>query len=227
MAKRYEVAHGDADWDNLRLGRATSSEFSNIITPKTRKLSSSAVDYADLKIAEILTGQSQGLMQPTKHMERGTLLEVEAGDAYEFTENVTTSRGGFFTTDDGHFGASPDRLVGNNGLLEIKCKLPKGHIKYLVEKRIDPQHMPQIQGQLHITEREWCDWFMYHPDLPRVRIRTYRDEEYIKDLATALDQFRDIMGERLLILEADGHIDLSKGYLVEELMVPDDVLGAG
>ena len=70
-------------------------------------------------------------------------------------------------------------------------------MKYLVKQEVQPDHLPQVQGQLWISEREWCDWWMYHPDLPRVAIRTYRDETYIKDLTDCLEQFRDMMSAKI------------------------------
>ena len=197
----YDIAQGEPEWFNLRLGIPTSSEFSKIITPKTLKLSKQAEEYAELKIAEIMTGATQGILQPTYAMERGRAMEVEARDAYEFTENVTVKRGGFFTDDGGHFGCSPDFLVDEDGSGEIKCLFAKNHVKHLINQEVKAEHMPQIQGSLLIAERSWCDWWMYHPDLPRVKIRTYRDDTYIKELEQCLDSFRDMMSNKIAKLQ--------------------------
>ena len=84
-----------------------------------------ASDYAELKIAELMLGETEGIIQPTYHMERGQSMEVEARDAYEFTHDVTVKRGGFITDDNGHYGCSPDFLVDEDGCGEIKCLMGK------------------------------------------------------------------------------------------------------
>lgn len=205
MALYNDLVQGSPEWHIARLGRPTASEFSRIITPKTMQFSSQADEYANEKIAEIMTGESQGLLRPTYYMERGQLMEVEARESYEFTHDVKTGNGGFWTDDNKKFGASPDFLVGNNGIGEIKCLDGKQHIKYLLENRVKDDFKPQIQGQLLICERDWCDWWMYHPLMPRVAIRTYRDEEYIKLLSDGLEKFRDLMESKINTLQERGH----------------------
>lgn len=204
MAIYYnDIDQGSSDWFNLRMGIPTASEFKKIITPKTMKLSSQAYDYAILKLAEIMTGEYQGIQEPTYYMERGKLLENEAIEAYEFTNDVKVQRIGFVTTDDKAFGASPDFLVGENGCGENKCLKAENHLKYLLKyDEIKSDHMPQVQGQLYIAEREWCDWNIYHPTLPRHSVRIYRDEVYIKQLANCLNEFRDMMNEFILTLQS-------------------------
>lgn len=223
----HDVSQGSPEWHMLRMGIPTSSDFGKIITPKTMKLSAQADEYADAKIAEIMTGETQGIQVPTYHMERGTLLEAEARESYEFINNVTVERGGFITDDKGHFGCSPDFRVGNDGCGEIKCLMPKNHVTYLIKQEIAPEHKPQVFGQLHIGEFEWCDWTMYHPDLPRMDIRTYRDETYIKALADCLEQFRDIMGEKIIKLQSRGHFQIKAPIKKIPKYGPADYLMAG
>lgn len=201
----HDVSQGSVEWYILRLGIPTASEFSKIITPKKLELSDQAHEYANAKIAEILTGETQGIDRPTYEMERGKILEVEAREAYEFANNVTVHRGGFTTDDEGKHGCSVDFRVDKNGGGEIKCLLPKNHVKYLVQQEVDPKNLPQVYGQIWIEEWEWCDWYMYHPDLPRVSIRTYRNEAYIKALAAAMTEFHDIMGNKIETLKERGH----------------------
>lgn len=201
---KLDLKQGSADWMRARLGIPTASDFSKIITPKTIKLSSQYDDYANLKIAEIMTGEMQGMFTPNYYMERGQLMELEARESYEFTHSVITEDGGFWTDKKHHFGASPDFMVGNDGCGEIKCLDGKQHVKYLVENKVKDEFMPQIMGQLLITEREWCDWWLYHPQMPRLAIRIYRDEKYIKTLSECLEIFRDKMSEKIEDLEKRG-----------------------
>ena len=77
----YDIDQGSESWFRLRMGIPTASEFKKIITPKTMKLSSQAHDYAILKLAEIMTGEYQGIQEPTYYMDRGKLLENEAIEA--------------------------------------------------------------------------------------------------------------------------------------------------
>lgn len=201
----YDIEQGSADWFNARLGIPTASEYKKIITPKTMKLSAQAKDYAILKVSEIMTGEYQGIIEPTYYMERGKLLEQEAIEAYEFTNDVKIQKVGFVTDDNKHFGASPDFLVGENGCGENKCLKAENHLKYLLEfDTIKADHMPQVQGQMLICEREWCDWNIYHPVMPRHTVRVYRDEVYIKQLQSCLNEFRETMNDIIETLKSRG-----------------------
>ena len=123
------------EWHALRLGIPTSSEFSKIITPKTMKLSSQAQGYLCRLLGEWLTGeQVENFASPW--MDRGTELEDSAILAYEMLTDTETSPGGFVTTDDGLIGCSPDRLIGDDGDLEIKCPLIHTHIETLLGTEI-------------------------------------------------------------------------------------------
>lgn len=86
-------------------------------------------------------------------------------------------------------GCSPDRLVGSDGLLEVKCPAPHTHKHYLRRQRIDTRYYPQVQGQLLITGRRWVDFFSYHPDQPHFKLRIFQDEPYIATLRELLNRF--------------------------------------
>jgi len=204
MAKHYTVEHGSDEWFSMRLGIPTASEFKKIITAKTRKFSKQSSEYADAKIGEIMTGEISGIMEPTYHMRRGSILEVQARESYEFVHGVKTENGGFWTDDTGSFGASPDFLVGDDGIGEIKCLETKNHVKYMLNREIPSEFYAQIQGQLYITERKWCDWWLHHPDLTDIAIRTERDDDFILDLSIALGQFRASMNDKIEELQEAG-----------------------
>lgn len=187
--KIFECSQRDDIWYQLRMGVATASNFAKILTPGG-ELSKSSRDYANLLIAERLLNQPlKVLEEPTYWMERGNILEQEAADLYEMTYSVETKKVGFVLMDNGLVGASPDRFVGDKGLLEIKCPAPWTHIGYLMAEEIDPKHKPQVQGQIYVAEKEWSDWWSYFPALPPACIRTYRDEKYLSKLGPALDEF--------------------------------------
>ncbi len=186
----HAVDGQSADWFKLRLGVATASEFKRVVTP-TGKLSKQAVEYAYTLLAELKLGRPLDSVE-TQWMERGQELEDSAYSAYEFLRGVDTLPGGFITTDDGLIGCSPDRLVGDDGGLELKCTKPNTHMGYL----LDPASMvqdktPQVQGCMYVTGRKWWDLMAYHPELPEVIVRVDRDEEYITLLDATLRAFVD------------------------------------
>ena len=141
-------------------------------------------------------------------MELGKTLEIQAADQYGLIFDMDVDTIGFITDDLGLHGCSPDRLVGNDGLLEIKCINLKDHAHYMFNEKIDPKHKPQIQGQLLISEREWVDYWVYNPRLPPVRVRNYRDEDFIKKLETHLKKFREVLAEKVDWLIQNEHIIL-------------------
>lgn len=184
----HEVEQGTPEWHQVRLGIPTASCFDKIITP-TGKPSTQAAAYENKVIAEILTGKSADTFEGNVWTERGKELEPDAVDFYEMQTGLDTRIIGFVTNDENTFGCSPDRLVGENGLLEIKCPAPHTHVQYLIDKEIDKGYYPQVQGQLFVTGREWCDWLSYHPEMPPVIIRVERDVEFIETLEKLLEKF--------------------------------------
>ena len=185
--KIIHCEQGTDEWRAARLGIPTASRFSEILTP-TGKLSTSADKYMLQLLAEWLSGQACDDYQ-SDWMKRGTELEPEARAYYAFTTEAELSQVGFMTRDDGLVGASPDALIGNDGLAEFKCPAPHTHVRYLLGEKLATQYVPQVQGQLWISEREWCDWVSYHPTMPPCVVRTARDDAYIKALALAVDEF--------------------------------------
>jgi hypothetical protein len=109
---------------------------------------------------------------------------------------LKTVKVGFITNRDRTMGCSPDRLVGTDGLLEVKCPAPHKHANYLRRQCIDTQYYPQVQGQLLITGRRWVDFFSYHPEQPHLRVRVFRDEPYLATLRELLRQFIRRLKER-------------------------------
>jgi len=200
----HNVEQGSREWLECRLGIPTASAFKKIITP-TGKLSAQARQYAYLLCAERLLNGVQGSLDGMAWMERGKELEAEAVKSYEFEQDVSTKTVGFITTDCGQIGCSPDRLVGDRGLLEIKCPAPSTHVGYLLDG-MDKDYIPQVQGQLFVVNhkwcselkvfaplekkvREWCDWYSYNPAMPSVRVRVFPDAEYQANMAAALSDF--------------------------------------
>ena len=200
--KVHNVEQGTEAWLALRLGIPTASMFSQILTPGG-KLSKSARKYAYRLTAERILNRPLDSIEGLEWVARGKELEPDAVKLYEFEHEVRTIPVGFITTDDGRTGVSPDRLVGDVGLLEIKCPAPHTHIGYMLDG-FGADYKPQVQGQLHVAEREWTDFLSYSDEMPRVILRTVRDEPYIQLLRDALDEFNDMREEMFVKALAEG-----------------------
>jgi hypothetical protein len=122
-------------------------------------------------------------------MERGLIVEADAADWYEFDQDVTVQRVGFITDDNHTVGCSPDRLVGDEGLLEIKAPLPHTQVEYWISGEVHERFRPQLQGQLYISQRSWVDILCWHDVLPKVVVRVEPDKRFIEALGRELQIF--------------------------------------
>ena len=189
MAIYHKCVPRSEEWRAMRLGKPGTSEFHRIVTP-TGKISSQAKEYAVRLVAELMLGRSIGDDIQTQYMVRGIETEDNAIEAFEFQTGLDTQPGGYVTTDDGLIGCSPDRLVGDFGILEIKVPAANTHVGYL----LDPESMerdkyPQIMGQMLVCERDYDYLVSYHDLLPIAIRKVGRDEKYIDTLRTALYTF--------------------------------------
>jgi YqaJ-like viral recombinase domain len=176
----HDVPQYSEAYDRLKLGIPTSSNFHKIITPQG-KPSKQWREYACLLIAErILQRRIQFYHSPA--MERGLIVEAEAADWYEFDQDVTVQKVGFITDDNRTVGCSPDRLVGDDGLLEIKAPLPHTQVEYWLSGEVNERFRPQLQGQLYVSQRSWVDIVCWHDVLPKLVLRVEPDETFIKAL---------------------------------------------
>jgi len=190
--KILKMKQGSDEWIQARLGIPTASRFNKIITAGGQ-LSKSSNDYMYELIAESVIGQPCDSSK-SSFMDRGTELEQDAVDLYEFENDIDVDRVGFCLRDDGLVGCSPDGLINKDGGLEIKCPGAKNHIKYLLGD-IAKEYKLQIQGGLLIAEREWWDVMSYNPVMPSKAVRVFRDDPFIKLLSDALDKFLDQLSE--------------------------------
>lgn len=210
--KIINVTQGSGEWLQARLGIPTSSCFEKIVTP-TGKLSTQSRKYCYYLVTEMLLQRQLDSIDQLEWVARGKEMEPQAVKMYEFQQECETQEVGFITTDDGMIGCSPDRLiVGRNAGLEVKSPSPAIHVGYMVDGR-GKEYTPQVQGQLYVAEFEYVDFWAFHPELPPVLERTYRDESYIRTLAQALDQFNDMRLEMLEKVRAKGFIAERKHIL--------------
>ncbi len=184
----HEVEQRSKEWFELRRGIPTASQFCKIITSRGCE-SRQAEAYLKALLAELADEAYAGSFIGSYWTERGIDLEGEAIRYYERVTDTRTIKVGFITDRSRTMGCSPDRLVGSDGLLEVKCPAPHTHEEYLRRQRIDMRYYPQVQGQLLITGRSWVDFFSYDPDQPHFLVRVFRDEPYIATLRQLLNKF--------------------------------------
>lgn len=188
-----DCEQGTPEWYAARMGIPTASEFKTIIGIKKDAREKVTRRTYMLKLAgEIVTGKPMESYS-NDHMERGKVMEDEARDLYAFMADADPQRVGFIRN--GPKGCSPDSLVGDKGVLEVKTKLAHLTIDCILKNEFPPEHKAQCQGALWVAEREWVDICVYWPGLPLFVKRAYRDEPFIRDLSRAVDDFNAELAE--------------------------------
>ena len=182
-----------AEWRLARLGKATGSRIADIVARTKTGYSTSRANYAAQLICERLTGaQAESYVSPA--MAWGVEKEPEARRLYEFEHDVEVSSVGFLDHPTiAMSGASPDGLIGEAGLVEVKCPLTATHIDTVLGQAIAGRHVTQMQWQMAVTGRSWCDYVSYDPRLPAdLRLfvrRVHRDGAMIAELESAVAGF--------------------------------------
>lgn len=180
-----DLQQNSPEWRQIRCGLPTASEFSSILAKgegKTRR------SYMLRLAGEILTDEPAEMFE-SADMIRGHEMEPDARDLYAFQSDAELRQVGFIRNDDK--GCSPDALIGNKGILEIKTKKPALLIDCILKDEFPKEHKAQCQGALWVAEREWIDIAVYWPKLPLFVKRAYRDDGYIANLAGAVKEFNE------------------------------------
>lgn len=190
---------GTADWFAARLGIPTASEFSTCMAKgKGGAPSKTRTTYMMKLLGERMTGVLTDNFNNI-HMERGKRLEAEAREVYGKIKGVWTDLVGFLRR--GAIGCSPDALIGDDGMTEIKTKLPHLQLEALLGGTVPSDHVAQVQGQLWVADREWLDFVSYFPDTPPLIVRVERDEAKIAEIAAAVLLFNEDMAKAQVDLE--------------------------
>ena len=181
------------EWFAARLGCVTASRTADVMATTKTGYSASRANYMAQLITERLTQTpTEGFSSAA--MQWGTDTEPQARMAYELMTGEAVVETGFIPhpTITG-FGASPDGLVGSDGLIEIKCPNSATHIETLLDGKVPSKYMIQMQVQMMCCGREWCDFVSFRPDLPEnlqlFIVRFKRDPARILELETAVIAF--------------------------------------
>ena len=195
-----DIIQGSPEWFAIRAGKVTASRISDVVAKTKSGPSASRATYMAELIAERLTGQPAERFSNAA-MAWGTEKEPEARSAYEFFRNDAVKEIGFVLHPNiDQSGASPDGLVGDVGLVEIKCPTTATHLDTLLGRMIPAKYINQMQWQMACTGRSFCDFASYDPRLPEhMRLfvkRMPRDDERIAALEADVSAFlREIAGK--------------------------------
>lgn len=192
------------EWYSVRTGAITASQFCDVLDVlKNGKPGAKRIKLLNDKVVERVTGDL------TEHftnfaMKRGTELEPDARSAYESKTGIMVSEVGFVMHNTLRIGCSPDGLVGDDGMVEIKCPFSANEMlsAWLDMPTFLDQYLPQINGQMWLANRQWCDLVVYHPKFPVLTHRVMRDEESVNKLAAAVMDFEAEVTERTAELVA-------------------------
>ena len=199
---------GSEEWLSLRLGRITASRVKDVLTKgRGTSQSKTAESYMMELIAEILTGNSNPFFE-NDAMRWGTETEPQARAMYAVNNDFVDVKEVAFVEHNEQAGISPDGLIGDDGLLEIKCPNTTTQIKRALSDDYSADYKAQIQMQLWVTERKWCDFLSFDPrldcDAGYLQQRVYRDEEYIKEMKAKVYAFVEKMNELIKQLTTKG-----------------------
>ena len=183
-----DCVQGTPEWFAARCGIPSASNFDKIITT-TGTPSKQAQKYMYQLAAERVTGRTEE-SYTNATMERGKETEAEARNFYEMLYDVKIEQVGVCYPDAKKLcAASPDGLIGKDGLIEIKCPLAYAAVTYLLEDGLPTDYFQQVQGQLYVTGRKWVDFLSYYPGIKPMIYRVTRDEKFLKALSVELEVF--------------------------------------
>lgn len=179
------------EWFQARLGKVTASRVADVLAKIKSGESASRRNYKIQLVSERLTGEKQETYV-NQAMQDGIDREQFARDRYvqQFGE---VEEVGFVKHPTLEAGASPDGMVGDDGIIEIKCPMGSTHTETLMTQDIPSKYIPQVQFQLLVTGRKWCDFVSYNPMFPehlQVFVkRIEADPVYQKELESEVKQF--------------------------------------
>lgn len=188
-----DIEQGSDAWRAVRLGKVTASRVADVVAKTKSGPSASRANYLAQLVAERLSGEAQESFSSAA-MQWGTDMEPEARLAYVFRTDAMVDEVGFVPHPSIVMaGASPDGLVGDDGLVEIKCPNTATHIDTLVGRAVPGKYVTQIQWQLACTGRAWCDFVSFDPRMPEeMRLfvqRVERDDTRIAELEAEVIAF--------------------------------------
>ena len=199
-----DLIQGSDEWLEQRRGIVTASVVGQLITPSTIKPANN--DKSRALVAQLVAERITGWTDPvyvSDDMLRGTEDEPRAVEVYsEHFAPVTTT--GFMVRDDWGFriGYSPDGLVGDDGLIEVKSRRCKKHLQTILADEVPPENMAQLQCGLLVSGRQWIDYVSYCGGMPLYVKRVEPDERWHEAIVAAVSAFEDAAAEMVAAYHA-------------------------
>lgn len=238
-----DVIQGSEEWHAMRCGMLTASEMCLVVSPppkvetrikkngdpyKQREWTPFADnDYCRTHLYELLSQRITGYVEPTyigEAMLRGINDEAEAAAIYA-EKYAPVKEVGFVTNDEWGFtiGYSPDRLIGDDGLLECKSRKGKYQIETILTGEVPPEHILQCQTGLLVSGRQWLDFVSYCGGLPMITIRVYPDPVVQAAIVNAATEFENRLAEKMMayrgVLESGARLVPTERKIVQEMFV--------
>ena len=218
LAIYNDLEQGGTEWLEARRGIVTASTVGKLLT-STGKIANNDTSRALIETLalERITGRVE-YIHPSRDMQRGTLLEPFARDLYAQHYGEVQEVGFMRLDGNGHsLGYSPDGLVGDDGLLEIKSRAPRVQARAILDNRVPAANMAQLQAGLLVTGRSWIDYCSYSPGLPLYIKRVIPDLDWFAAISEAVEQ-----AERSVRALVETFRDATKGMTQTEYFDPFD-----
>jgi len=192
-----DLIQGSDEWIAARCGLITASEMDRIVTPSGKTAKN---DASRKHLYELLAQRISGYVEPSfvsDDMLRGQEQEIYARELYRehHAGGEAVREVGFMTRAFGGYriGYSPDALVGDDGLIEIKCPRQKRHVETILNGTIPAEHMLQVQTGLLVSGRLWCDFVSYCGGLPLFVARVWPDANAQTEILNAAAEAEALM----------------------------------
>ena len=201
MLVQHHVDQNSQDWLDLRAGMITGSAIGKVMANYGKAFGEPAKVYAATIAVERLTDKPVESTFYNQHMKRGHEQEPLARMAYEAETFCDVDDAGFWS--DGWYGSSPDGLVGDNGIIEIKCVTPGAHYAVIRKASFDTSYKWQMLYNTWLLQRDWCDFISYCFDFPsETRVHTHRlyldqFDADIRKIESRLIQFDELVNEAI------------------------------
>ncbi|MFD8496286.1 lambda exonuclease family protein [Amycolatopsis sp. NPDC059657] len=193
-----DVIQGSDEWLDQRRGLVTASVVGQLVTPKTLKIASN--DKSRSIVAQLVAERITGYTEPTyigDDMLRGIDDELRARDLYaEFYQRPVREVGFLLRKEDSwQLGYSPDGLVGDDGLIEVKSRRAKLHLGTVLSGEVPAEYMAQCQAGLLVSGREWLDFISYSGGMAMWHKRLRPNPEWQEAIVAAVEQFEETAAE--------------------------------
>lgn len=193
------------EWYKARLGKVTASRVADVTAKTKTGWGASRANYMAQLIVERLTGVHTETFTNAA-MQWGVDNEEMARNNYSFIHDISVSECGFIPHNELASGCSPDGLVSEDGLLEIKCPNTATHLDFLLDGAVEGKYIKQMQWQMACSDRKWCDFISFDPRMPinlqMKVVRVERDDEMIRYLTSDIRDFLREVDQKITQLGA-------------------------